>query len=275
MDTIYNSQIIEDGYNTSYIVSLIISLFYTPSGIDTILTTDPHDIQFTYIQEFIKIRFIESLHRGYSIHSDIINELRNYLMKCDWCNNADDIISMRSIDEFYKYFMNKIYNGSHNIEFARINENAISTPDQIVSIPLVEMTLPDGLEKIGIDNLFKIWLNSNVSLGTCDYKIINPPDILPLYIKRNNKKTKIDIKHIIKFFNVKDNIQSKLIWKIHSFICCNDTIGYYSVIRNSNTWIRVSDKHMPSFTVIDMADTTDVYALAEEVELVFYKLTQN
>lgn len=275
MDTIYNSQIIEDGYNTSYIVSLIISLFYTPSCVNNILTTDPHDIQFTYIQEFIKIRFIESLHRGNSIHSDIINELRNYLMKCDWCNNVTDIISLRRVDEFYKYFMGKIYNGSHNIEFARISGNTTSTSDQIVSIPLIELTLPDGLEKIGIDSLFKIWLNSNISLGTCDYTIIQPPDILPLYIKRNNKKTKIDIKHIIKFFNIKDSTHSKLIWKIHSFICYNDMIGYYSVVKHSGIWIRVSDKHMPSFTIIDMADITDVHTLAEEVELVFYRLNQN
>jgi hypothetical protein len=270
MDTTYNSQIIEDGYNTSYIVSLIISLFYTSSGMDNILTTDPHDIQFTYIQEFIKIRFIESLHRGYSIHSEVINELRNYLMKCDWCNNIDEIISLKGVDEFYKYFMNKIYNNSHNIEFTRIHDNNTSTTNQTISTALIELTLPDGLEKIGIDNLFKIWLSSNVSLGTCGYKITHPPDILPLYIKRNNKKTKIDIKQIIKFFDIRDTAQSKLIWKIHSFICYNDILGYYSVVKNSDVWLRVSDKQMPSFTQLDMGDITDVHTLAEEVELVFY-----
>lgn len=274
MDTDYSSQIIEDGYNTSYIVSFIISLFYKSSDVDNILNIEPYDIQFIYIQEFIKIRFIESLRRGYSIHGDVINELRNYLMKCDWCNNINDILSLHKIDTFYVYFMNRIYNGGHHIEFTRINKDNTNTT-QHISTPLIYITLPDGLDKITINNLFKIWLNSNISLGTYDYKITSPPDILPLYIKRNNKKTKININHKIKLFDVKDNLQAKLVWKIHSFICYNDNIGYYSVIKNSTKWLRVSDKCMPSFTIVDMTDINDVHTLAEEVELVFYKLKQN
>jgi len=222
MDINYSSQIIEDGYNTSYIVSFIIALFYKSSDADNILNIDPYDIQFTYIQEFIKIRFIESLRRGYSIHSDVINELRNHLIKCEWCNNISDIhsiISLKGIDEFYKYFMAKIYNNSHNITLARIDKNTNTDTNQIVSVPLIELTLPDGLDKIGINSLFKAWLGSNISLGSYNYKITSLPDILPLFIKRNDNKTKIDIKQYIKFFDAKDSLQSKLVWKIHSFIC--------------------------------------------------------
>ena len=275
MDINYSSQIIEDGYNTSYIVSFIIALFYKSSDADNILNIDPYDIQFTYIQEFIKIRFIESLRRGYSIHSDVINELRNHLIKCEWCNNISDIhsiISLKGIDEFYKYFMAKIYNNSHNITLARIDKNTNTDTNQIVSVPLIELTLPDGLDKIGINSLFKAWLGSNISLGSYNYKITSLPDILPLFIKRNDNKTKIDIKQYIKFFDAKDSLQSKLVWKIHSYICYNGKMGYYSVVKNSNKWIRVSDRIMPSFRLLDMSDINDVHKLAEDVELIFYKL---
>ena len=65
-----NNIILEDGYNTDYIYSLIISFFYSLDDMTKIVTTQNIDVY--YIQEYIKIKLIHPLQRGNSIEQRII-----------------------------------------------------------------------------------------------------------------------------------------------------------------------------------------------------------
>ena len=52
------SFIIENAINTCYIDSLLVSLFYKPSIIDSVLNKDLKNATGLYLQEYIKERFV-------------------------------------------------------------------------------------------------------------------------------------------------------------------------------------------------------------------------
>ena len=269
MDNEINYQIIEDGYNSSYITSLVTSLFYKSSSADDILNIEPVDPKFTYAQELIKGRFVEPMRRGFSVHSDVINEFRNYIIKCNWKSDVKTILNNHDVKDFFKYFMDKIY-GNNNIVFLRISDDENIGE---VSMPIIELSVPIGLPKVSLTNLFKMWLNSNIIMNKYKYRVKELPQIIPLFIKRDDtSSTKIDIMHKIKLFNVCDELQDKISWTIHAIICHNNSVGYYSVVKDGNKWINISDKDIPSFGQIDMYDETDVYKISHDAVLVFYKL---
>ena len=65
--------VIEDGYNTSYIDSLFMGLFYTPSLIENIfLNTLPKKLDNVYLQEIIKDKYVDIIKSGKSILFDTI-----------------------------------------------------------------------------------------------------------------------------------------------------------------------------------------------------------
>jgi hypothetical protein len=263
-----NNLIIENGHNTSYIISLMVSLFYKPSGLDTILSTEPKDRQFAYAQEFIKGRFIEPMRRGFSIHSSTINEFRNYINQCNWSPTLDTLISNRNIAEFYDYFIKKIY-GDDIITFKRIIDN------EETSIKSTHITLDtiDGLKINSVTNMFKLWIKSKITLDKHKYKIDKFPRVFSFYINRKeDDKTKIDIMAKIKLFDVSDNLQDNISWNIHSLICKDSDNSYYSVIKDDTLWYMVSDKSTPAFEEIDMADELCANKISTEVVMVIYKL---
>ena len=269
MDNEINYQIIEDGCNSSYITSLITSLFYKSSNADDILNIEPVDPKFTYALELIRSRFVEPMRRGFSVHSDVINEFRNYINKCNWKSDVKTILNDHDIKEFYKYFMNKIYE-DNDITFLRIN-NGENIGE--VSMSIIELPVPIGLPKVSLTDLFKMWLSSNIVMDKYKYRVKDLPQIIPLFIKRDNSsKTKVDIMHKIKLFNVCDDLQAKISWNIHAIVCHNDDVGYYSIVKDGNKWINISDKDIPSFRQIDMYDETDVHKISLDSVLVFYKL---
>jgi hypothetical protein len=261
-----NNQIIDDGYNSSYITSLLVALFYKSSSVDDILNMNPVDNKFIYALEFIKIRFIEPLRRGFSIHSETINEFRNYIVNCDWKNNVDEMLIEHNILEFYKFFINKIE--SNNIKFLRLMDDEIIGEN---CMSVIELSIPPNVSSMNLSDMFKLWINNNIILEKYKYKIYDIPYLLPFYINReNNKDTKINIMYKIKLFNVNDELQDKLIWTIHSMICYDKDIGYYSVIKYGSKWIHISDKNIPSINKLDMYDENDVLKLSKDIVFVFY-----
>ena len=76
---------IEKGLNTSYLSSVLISLFYKyDTNINNILTDKPEKPAGFYLQELIKTLFVEPIRKNFSIKSDTLNEIRNYLIINGW-----------------------------------------------------------------------------------------------------------------------------------------------------------------------------------------------
>lgn len=98
------SIIIEDGSNTSYISTLLASLYYVPiKQYDILLKNMPISNNFLYLQSLIKIKFVDELRDKKCIFSETINEIRNYMvLECNWeidNNPYDD----KDIIDFYNF----------------------------------------------------------------------------------------------------------------------------------------------------------------------------
>jgi hypothetical protein len=263
-------QIIEDGYNSSYIISTIMSLFFRTSEIDRVLDVDPDDPKFIYIQEFIKTRFVEPIKRGYSIHMDVINELRNYMAKCDWHNDVDTMLLDHNVIDFFNYFVGKVY-GKNEIIFNRL-ENSKKINE--LALNIIELKPPAGISKMTLNELFKVWLNGNVMLEKYNYTLESVPVLLPMHIDREDSDIMIDINYKTKLFGTSNSLEGEIEWVIHSLICKDDT-GNYSVVRSGKRWLKITDKTVPSISQIDMDDIDDVKKISKEVVMVFYKRINN
>ena len=286
-----NFQIIENGYNTSYIVSLITALFYKSDNSNKLLDVEPKNKKFVYIQEFIKIKFNTSIQKGFCIYSEIINEFRNYINYCGWQENIDDMLKEHDVADFYSYIMNGMY-GSNMFIFEKINNNNHNNcidinyngnfnneefRTSIIDIPISSSNRNETefheLEINNLSNLFKSWINRHITMNKeYSYKMAKYFNILPIRIRRQyNCNTKINIMKYIKLFDISDAVQSNLIWKIQSIICYKKSTGYYSIILDQENWVMISDKMIPSIKKIDMTSKQDVDDISENVVMVFYK----
>ena len=260
------SLVIEDGHNTSYITSFISALFYKSLNIDLLLDKIPHDIKFIFVQEFIKINFIESFKKGNTIYCEVINELRNYINLCGWAEKINEMISHRNIYDFYDFFIENI-DPKFGLNFYRYENNKIVN----INMKTINIIIPDNINYVNLSDLFKLWLKSYITLDKYKYKIDEFTPLIAIHLSRkNNIKTKVDIMTKIKFFNIDDKLQNKLLWKIQSMICKDENDNYYSIVHDNHKWLMISDKYIPSIKEISMFNQEDVYKLSTEVVFVFY-----
>ena len=102
-----NILVLEDGYNTDYIYSIITALFYSSSdGVNKILNYDSNNSNTYYIQEFIKYKLIMPIHRNMSIESETINKFRVFLYNCGWLKNtSNNILDKVNLVDFFKFII--------------------------------------------------------------------------------------------------------------------------------------------------------------------------
>lgn len=289
--------IVENGFNTCYIDSLLMALFYTPSNIyNNMLENDPANNDFLYLQEMIKCNFIEPIRKEISVSSDTINEIRNYSFVNGWkLNEPSELPEQQDVTEYYTFLLENLSNQLIQIERTTITEG-ISTKDdegKIENIPFITVNVGEFDYETNIKNLIDKWLNDNpVDLrretfennnkvtkdikGLNIYKICNIPNIVPIYINRfalngsNKLLTKIDINKKIKLINGSD-----IRWIIHSVIChTGNTMKeghYYTILINSNKWLMFDDMSVPSLKEIDMSNTQLIDRIKSECVFLIYK----
>lgn len=279
------SIILEDGYNSDYIYSLLISLFYIPTdGSNKIINTDNNFVDSYYIQEYIKGKFIYPIHRDITIRSSVINKLRLFLYNCGWLkNNNKNILTKGNLDEFYSFLICKMLNTTikitiidfdnnsflvKNTDFIKITDEHIFNTDNAINSKIVNLS-----------DAVNTWFDKEVTNGNItSYKFDDIPLLIPIYLDIKDpdtgcNKRYIDIMEGLQFKNNGDKIQSMMIWEIHSLICQSDTGNYYSIIYNhDDNMIMFSDKHIPSNRVIEFHNIPIIKKIMREVRFVFYKL---
>ena len=260
--------IIENSYNTSYIIALLSSLFFKNTDLENILNCIPDNNFCIYLQELIKHNFVFKIRKNISIYENEINEIRNIF---NFINNIEysNLLSNLSIQTFYK-----IINSNFNNEFS-ININKKNNLGSIneIKIDYFELNIPEGENSINLSNLLSIYINSNIKMNTYEYFFKKIPLLIPLFINRNNKNnTKINIMKYIKMENIDEKFQKNLSWIILSIICKSDDSSYYSIINNDDNWICIDQKNIPTINIIDMSDEDIVYKISTESVFIFYKL---
>lgn len=262
--------VIENGYNTCYIDSLFVAMFYNKSVINNVLNKYPDDTRFIYLQEYIKKKFIEPLNNHFSIGGDIMNHMRNHLHLCGWCENCD-LTNQQDISKFYKFIIDSM--SIDYIKFEKINNNNDKYSYNVPFISLIPTTNIHTIRELLIN-----WIDNNIiKNNTYSYMLSNIPQYIVLHIDRFNHNTSnIDIMKHIMLFNVNNNEQQKLRWCINSIICFtnnnSDTSGHYYTIllSNDNKWILFDDIIIPSFKYININDINIQENIKLECVLLFY-----
>jgi ubiquitin C-terminal hydrolase len=284
-----NIIIVENGLNTCYISSLLMALFYTPSNIYyKLLESDPINTNYTYLQELIKINFVEPIRKNYSITSDIINEIRNFLfINGLQTDDFNEIIKQQNIGKLYLYFIEHL-----NCQQTDTTTNDIFYIDTKLPFVTINLSTENNLE-VGINKLLFTWMTENnvdtsVNKDTFNIfkdivtkRISNIPFIFPIYIdrykndKRNN--TIIDIKYNIQPLKGMGDFD-KAQWSIHAIICQtgknikNIKNGhYYTVLFHNEKWYIFDDQSVPSLVKIDIKSDIFKNKIGSEVVFIIYK----
>jgi hypothetical protein len=281
--------VIEDGYNTSYIDSVLICLFYK-QDINFILEETPKKQEGFYLQELIKNKFVNPIQRNYSITSNIMNEIRNYSVICGWSSDGN-ITDNKDCTEYLCFLLDIFNSKPLQFEIFQIENNIIKDNPQIISTQYINL-IPQKDDTI--HNLLQYWINSKIfypdeNIIQC-YKLVNIPQFIICHINRFDKNIrnnfKINIMKHIKFFNINDQTQKYIKWKIHGIICQKNNIDlskkknnyekgqYYSICTTyeKNQWILFDNKMIPSFKIIDLKDETIKEKIMTDVVIVIYKI---
>jgi uncharacterized UBP type Zn finger protein len=257
--------IVENGLNTCYIDSLFVSLFYKYNdNILSILDNEPSKLEGFYLQELIRLKFIEPIQRNYSISSSTINEIRNYSIICGWSQDGN-IDEQKDCSEYYKFIAELFNIQPLQLEIFEVKDNVLTDNNKKYNFPFITLNLN---QDDNIKNLFINWINTSFiknnlqhNIINC-YKLTNIPQFIIFNINRFGyngvrNKHKLDIMKRIKFFGINDNSQDYIKWKISSIICHkgkNYNSGHYYclVYTNQKKWILFDDEIIPSFEEIDL-----------------------
>lgn len=273
----YNFQfIVESGYKTSYINSLLMSLFYKSNiNLETLINNFPDNPAALYLQELIKNNFIDLVRKHFTVKNSNINQIRNYI----FINNDIDsfFIKQEDIGNFYKYIIDFLNGEYIHFEIFKITDNTITVKNNNLRMPYITFN-PN--KNTSIRDLFVNWIDKYINKNNlfC-YKLINIPSYLSFYINRYNNGVKneyeVDIMKKIKFFNINDSTQKYIQWKIHSIVCNEGTefekSNYYSIITDyNNNWYMFNDKNIPCMIKIDMSNDDIIDKIRKECMFITY-----
>jgi hypothetical protein len=254
------------------------SLFYKYDvNINSILSDKPKNPAGFYLQELIRTLFVEPIRKNFSIKSDTINEIRNYLLINGWESDLNFLENRNCVD-LYKFLSNILFQNDIEFEIYHIKDGIINETETTLNFKTIDINLTVN-EPTSIKKLFMTWLhenilkNSNSFILDC-YKLKSIPNFIVFNINKNDDtiKTDIDIKKKIKFFNNSDSKQNYLQWRIHSMICKSDK-KYYSVfLSNENTWIEFDEDKFPCCSYIFMDDEDVIEKTKQDVVMIIYTL---
>ncbi|AYV81271.1 MAG: ubiquitin carboxyl-terminal hydrolase [Harvfovirus sp.] len=290
---------IENGLNTCYIDALLMSLFYKHSShLDGLLMSEPKDPMHIYLQEIIKIKFVDKVRKNISVCADVMNEIRTYACICGWKQNSpEELFEQQDVNEFYTFLLGIINNPLIEIQRQTISEALDNKSDlgAIEKIPFISLTV-GGDDVLTIKELLNNWMNNNTVdvnrevfgkggvktvcsvKGLNIYKIMNVPTFVAISLNRfsGSKRavSQIDIQKRIKLHHISDD-HDGLRWKIHAFICHQgETVKsghYYAVIlSNENTWLIFDDKAIPCIKEIDINASDLASAIKREIVFAIY-----
>ena len=272
--------VVEKGYKTSHINSLLMGLFYRKNNnIETLLTNFPDNPAGLYLQELIRDNFIDPVRKQFSIKNNNINEIRNYII-INSINNNILLIKQEDIGNFYKFIID-FFNGEYiQFEIFKITDNIINSTNSDLKMPYISL---NPTKNTSIRDLFISWIDKYINKNKNNkyyYKLINIPSYLSFYINRydnNGDKNnwEVDIMKKTKFFNNTDSKQKYIQWKIHSIICNEgddfETSYYYSVVTDyNNNWFMFDDRKIPCLSEIDMSNDDIIEKVRKECMFITY-----
>jgi len=264
-----NTIILEDGYNTDYIYSLIIALFHNKSNVYQLLNIDCNNSNTYYLQEYIKYKILDKINNKISITSEIINKLRVFLYNSGWLKNSEKYIFDKcNINDFYIFLVSHLLENKIICSHIDVKKN-ISIKK---SFDLIELNNTHFNDTNNLSFAVNNWINKQY--GETQFKFEDIPVLIPIYINLDNQII-INIMESINFTTNYDRTQQTLIWDFESLICYDDEKNYYYVVKiwDTNNFSIFSDKHIPSQYMININDKEKITNIAKSIKFVFYSIT--
>lgn len=291
--------VVENGYNTCYIDSLLIAMFYKTSCLENMLRTDPKNSYFIYLQEIIKTKFVDQIRKKVSVTADIMNEIRNFANICGWKNGSyHQLLEQQDVSEFYIFLTSNMDTMPIEIQRQTITEALKNENDigRIESLPYISLAVPvlDSDQEVSVKMLLNSWMNDNtadlkreiyekgikktkVVKGFNIYKIVNIPPIVAISLNRftggERIETKIDIQKRIKLYHVCDE-GNGLKWRIHAIICHRGLTPksghYYSILFDDDKWLVFDDLSIPCLKEVNIKDKIVMDTIKRECVFLIY-----
>lgn len=240
--------IIEKAINSSYIDNLFVSMFYKQSHIQNLLCENINDVKFLHLQDLIYKYFVLNMRFNYVVSSELINEIRNYMVYCGWKNN-ENFMSLFEIHELYDFILSK---NKKLFEY----ENKKNEKMYLNYINL------------DVDNDTNIKsLLENYDLKNEDYELKEIPNFIAIRINRLNKNNNtVNIMKGIKFSKINNKY-----WIIHSIICFSKSENnYYSIIVFGNNWYMFNNLKSINLIEINIKNTETALKIQRELVFLFY-----
>lgn len=270
--------VIEGGYNTSYITSLLSALFYKENEhLKSILLQQPNNNSGYYLQDIIKVNYIEPMRKHYTIKSDILNEIRNYLFINGFLPNENilNTFKIQSISDLYLFLSEYLNSQKMEFDITKIKDGKLIETDNLHKLSMIELKVNN--KNTSIRELFLNWISSVLLKEQEEYycyKLKDIPSYLCFHLKRDKQEENVmvDIMNKIKFFKNSDPTQNYIKYKIHSLICFDGKNYYTCMIGYNNKWIMLNENIIPSMHYISMADDDITEKIKKEVMFIIYTL---
>lgn len=284
--------------NTCYIDSLLMGLFFSPSTNDYLLRKDTADGLGLYLQEIIKIDFVDQVRNFKSVKGDTMDFIRGYCHQMGWkSNNPEELFNQQDVTEFYIFLMDK-FEGTQ-IKFQRETfTEALKSDDDIgkeTYIPYIPLAMPTDKKIVKIRDMLNEWINDNVKevkrfvitdngkeekmvMGLDVKRIVNTAPIIAIGINRfqniidkngefkiQRNNTDIIIQKKISPFHEYNDGLNKRDWIFHAAICHKgDTVEsghYYCLLRHNDKYYIFDDAKIPC---IDEVETKTNKEMSDE-----------
>jgi uncharacterized UBP type Zn finger protein len=248
--------IVQNVGNTCYIDSLLFGLFFTPSSIDTLLNKDLKSGDAIYLQEYLKVHFVNQIRNNLTVNGDVMEMIRILCVQLGWRSDMidesdnEELYNQQDVNEFYTFLIETFEGQLIEIK-RRTLTGALDDSDDIgenEALPFIPLSIPkikpDGntdIKSITVKEMLHNWMYDNQSdikryiedvnntkkeqtvTGLNIYDIINNPNVIALSINRfadlsYRDTTDIIIqKKISPFAN--QQITNRPEWTFHMAIC--------------------------------------------------------
>lgn len=212
--------VIEDGYNTSYLSAILISLLYEKSMIERCLLLENNSLRMNgiYLQKLIQQNFVEPIRNNINISSHMLNEIRLCASVEGWGDDKP-FEEFKPID-FLKFLVKTI--NFVPMKVANLKNTASN-----------EVCINIQTAKITVQEMYNDWMKCN--------KITNLPSFVIFEIK--NQVNNFQINKKIKLFQP-DHQCCNVRWIFHSLFFKNKK-NYFVVISKNDTLLSFSQNEFP------------------------------
>jgi hypothetical protein len=229
--------VIEDGFHTSYISSLLIALFYKKSMIERSFILENNDLlkKGLYLQQIIFKNFIEPIRNNVCISSKMLNEIRLCSIAFGWKldKSFDKMFDNFDILEYMNFLIELCQiHPIHYINNGCDMNCSISVNDDINYFPQSVIELQQNQT---IQLSYNLW--------AVRYRIVNVPNFV--VFKINNLSSEFSINKKIKLFDDTHQFHNVL-WVFHSLIYEIDKYDYHVIVNNDKNMVMYQNNSYPN-----------------------------